>query len=122
LLAILPEHIRWYNHFHAARIADRKLYQLRIARDCGLPIPRTLVTSCPQDAIQFVRQQPKTIFKSFAGSKEVWQPTRLVTEAVIESLFRVALCPVIFQEYVTGDEDYRVTVIDDDIQTVRFHT
>jgi glutathione synthase/RimK-type ligase-like ATP-grasp enzyme len=120
LLAILPENIRWYNHFRSERIASRKIHQLKIAKECGLNIPKTLVTSIPSKARDFIRTNEKTICKELSGTPEHWRPTQKVTTDLEDHLDSLSSSPVIFQEFVPGKEDYRVIVIDDFIQAVAF--
>jgi glutathione synthase/RimK-type ligase-like ATP-grasp enzyme len=120
-LALLPQSIRWYNHFDANRRADRKLAQLPIASECGLDVPPTCVTSCPNDALDFIERHDKVVFKAFSGSQEIWRPTRIFTEEMRSHLFRLPTCPVIFQEYIEGDTDFRVTVIDSHVEAVAFN-
>lgn len=119
-LAAFPEHVRWYNHFHANRNADRKLLQLSVARSCGLLIPDTCVTSSPDEALKFIAHHEKVAFKSFSGLEKVWRPTRMWHSSMESSLHLLAVCPVIFQEYIEGAEDLRVTIIDEEVEAVAF--
>lgn len=122
-LALLAgrEGIRWYNPVDANRAADRKLYQLAVARELGLRVPETLATSSEKAAREFCSRFPLTIFKSFAGNDAFWQPTRLFRSEMREQLNTLHLCPVIFQEFIEGRWDLRVTVIDAFVQAVRFN-
>jgi hypothetical protein len=120
ILSSLPPHVRWYNYFDANKLASRKLYQLAAARDCGFTIPRTLVTSSPEEAKCFVESNPRVAFKSFSGTDTVWRPTRLFQKEMIEHIGKVSVSPVVFQEYVDGGRDFRITVIDEHIEAVAF--
>lgn len=119
-LAALPKHVRWYNHINSNRAAERKLYQLSQAKLCGLEIPETLATSSPRQALGFINSHSKIVYKAFWGSQAVWRPTRVFTESMRDELYRLTTCPVIFQEYIDGYEDYRVTIIDDTLESVCF--
>jgi glutathione synthase/RimK-type ligase-like ATP-grasp enzyme len=120
LLALLPENIRWYNHFQREIRASRKIYQLKAAKECGFRIPKTLVTSIPSEARNFIRANEKVICKELNGTPEHWRPTQLMTPDREMQLDSLSVCPVIFQEFVSGKEDYRVIVIDDFVQAVAF--
>lgn len=120
LLACLPERTRFYNHPDAHRRLDRKVYQLNLAAACGLSTPATCVASDPESAALFLSQYRKAIYKSFWGTPDFWQPTRMVDEKVLSSIMLAVNCPVIFQEYVEGNWDYRITVIDGELFGVRF--
>jgi hypothetical protein len=122
LMAILPHEIRWYNHFQHNLLATRKLFQLRLARECGMFIPETLVTSSPYEAARFIREHDRVVFKALFGTDQVWRPTQEMTDELLMKLDHVALCPVVFQEYIPGGEDYRVVIIDEFVQAVSFDT
>ena len=87
----LLDRARWMNDPAKDDIASRKAYQLRIARECGLRTPRTLMTSDPDRARAFVDRigNERTIFKTFSCTHDVWRETRLLRPAdlqVIESV------------------------------------
>lgn len=120
LLAVLPQRIRWYNHFQNELRASRKVYQLEIALECGFKIPKTLITSNPADARKFIQENGPVICKELAAAGSVWRPTQPVTRELETRLDSLSVCPVIFQEFISGREDYRVIVIDDFIEAVAF--
>lgn len=120
LYSLLPGEVRFYNHPDAHRRMDRKAYQIRLARECQLRVPETCITSDPQVATHFLAARPRCIYKSFWGSEEFWQPTRLVTQSIREALDTLQLSPVIFQEYIEGVRDIRVTIIDSCVTAVGF--
>ena len=70
--------VPWCNPPANDETAGRKLHQLRLAAELGLSIPRTLVTSDPERAREFVERQGvgRTIFKTFSATHEVWRETR----------------------------------------------
>ena len=94
-------------------VAGRKLLQLQIARELGLSIPRTLVTSDPAEAAAFLDRAPtaQTVFKTFSCTHQVWRETRLVGPAERDALEAVRVAPVIFQEYIQAGVDVRVTIV-----------
>lgn len=104
---------RFINPVGPSRHATTKLFQLRVARDVGLLIPRTLVTNDPQAARSFVEEsRAQCIYKLFTGTDFGFFETRLfATETDLEELWRVRNCPMIIQEYVGGELDLRVTVV-----------
>jgi glutathione synthase/RimK-type ligase-like ATP-grasp enzyme len=106
---------RWMNPPGIDEIASRKAYQLRVAAETGLAIPRTLITSSPDRARAFVDVHGlgRTIFKTFSATHAVWRETRLVREQELEILDTLRLAPAIFQEYVPATVDLRVTIVGD---------
>lgn len=119
-LARLPSHVRMYNAPYAQYRFNSKLLQLSLARRCGLNIPKTCVTSDPSAAREFLEGVPRAIFKSFWGTREFWQPTRLTSDVSPDSFDHLIVCPTIFQEYIDGIMDIRVIVIDDAVEAAAF--
>lgn len=111
----LLNHARWINDPVRDDVASRKAYQLRVAAEMGLRIPRTLITSDPDRGREFIQTEGigRTIFKTFSCTHEVWRETRLVRQEDLEILDSVRLAPVIFQEYVPADVDLRITTVGD---------
>ena len=103
----------WMNPPARDEVAARKALQLKVAGELGLRIPRTLITSDPSRAREFIHAQGlgKTVFKTFSCTHAVWRETRLVKAPEMESLDSVRLAPVIFQEYIPAEADVRITVV-----------
>ncbi|MGB7980961.1 MAG: hypothetical protein WCF36_09245 [Candidatus Nanopelagicales bacterium] len=104
---------RWVNEPGADDRAARKGYQLVMAQERGLEIPRTLMTNDPDDALRFVDScgYRDVIYKSFSSTADEWRETRLLKTEELAMLAHVAHAPVIFQEYVPAEYDLRVTVV-----------
>lgn len=122
IMSCLPNSAVWYNPWHSDQYIDRNAKQLCLARNVGLATPDTLITSNIESAEHFISKYPKVIFKAFGGSRKIWHPTRPFSSRASEILPLIANCPVIFQEYIEGNFDFRVTIIDDEIETVQFDT
>lgn len=105
---------RWINPREADAAAHHKPYQWTVARQVGLNLPRTLVTTQAAAARDFIGEigVGKVVFKAFLASIQEWRETRLVEQEDIERLDLVRYAPVIFQQYVAG-VDLRITVIGD---------
>jgi glutathione synthase/RimK-type ligase-like ATP-grasp enzyme len=103
----------WMNDPARDDAAGYKLYQLKVAQEVGLEVPRTRVTNDPASARAFVdeRGPGDTIYKAFLAQPEAWRETRVLTPAEVTMLDDVELAPVIFQEYVPAEFDLRVTVV-----------
>jgi glutathione synthase/RimK-type ligase-like ATP-grasp enzyme len=106
----------WVNPREADAAAHHKPYQWTIARELGLKLPQTLVTSRPEAARAFIdRLHPKrVVFKAFLASINEWRETRVIEDEDLKRLDLVRYAPVIFQEYVPG-VDLRITVIGEKI-------
>lgn len=107
---------QWVNPRGADDAAHRKPLQWTVAREVGLIVPRTLVTTQPETARQFINQVGvgKTVFKAFLATLDAWRETRLVENQDMQQLDLVRYAPVIFQEYIEG-VDLRITVVGDQI-------
>lgn len=88
-----------------------KPFQLEKLRRLGIPIPETLVTGSAEDLLEFADQR-EVVYKPVAGGalcrilkEEDKEPDKLET---------LANAPVLFQEYVPGD-DIRVFVLNDSV-------
>nr|WP_314464305.1 hypothetical protein [uncultured Novosphingobium sp.] len=103
---------RWINDPERDERATRKAWQLSVARECGLAIPRTLITNDPDRAREFVDSEgPQIIYKAFQGTEEVWRETRILRASEHELLNTVRHAPVIFQQYIPATADLRVTIV-----------
>lgn len=102
----------WVNPRQADAAAHHKPLQWSVARALGLRVPRTLVTTQPEAAREFVQSLGlgHVVFKAFLASIEEWRETRLVEAEDLQRLELLRLAPVIFQEYIAG-VDLRITLV-----------
>lgn len=102
----------WVNDIVRDAAAAHKPWQLALASQAGLAIPETLITNDPEEARAFWSARPgRVVYKPFLQSYAAWRETRVLRkeeEALVEA---VRLAPVMFQEWVPGAADLRVTVI-----------
>ena len=106
----------WVNDPDRDEAASRKMWQLRVASELGLRVPRTCMTNDPARALGFIESEPgSVVFKSFSASEVTWRETRLVRDEHRELFDRVRLAPVIFQECIPGGFDIRVTIVGDQV-------
>ncbi len=106
----------------AARRAEGKELQLRLARQLGLEIPRTRITNDPEAAREFVRACPG------GAVAKMLEPPRLpgndsgpgpagvlhtsaLDEAALARLGDLCYCPMVFQERLAKRRELRVTVV-----------
>ncbi len=116
--------VHWVNDPVRDEVAARKALQLRVAARTGLRVPRTIITSDPQQARAFVEAEGvgNTVFKTFSCTHAIWRETRLVREDVLSLLETVRLAPVIFQEYIPAGVDLRVTVVGERLFPAAIHS
>ncbi len=113
--AIHASRVPIYNSPQAEERANYKPYQLKVASECGLMIPDTLITNSAEEVARFRSRHDHVIYKTFSGTTLMMTDTRPLTDADMDDLWRLQYAPVIFQEYLERGREYRVTVIEDDL-------
>jgi hypothetical protein len=105
--------LTWVNPPELDEVAHHQPYQLAVAREVGLPIPRTLITNDPGPAYRMIEElgPDHTVYKTFLATEQHWRETRVVRSDELAMLDRVRLAPVIFQEFIPAVADVRVTVV-----------
>jgi glutathione synthase/RimK-type ligase-like ATP-grasp enzyme len=108
----------WMSHPEAIRIAEHKVYQLKIAQTLPFAIPKTLITNDPSAVRSFYsdcnhRMIIKPLYLGFIKqaqtSKNIF--TSVVSEEELKDIESISLCPSIFQEKIEKQFDIRVTVV-----------
>jgi glutathione synthase/RimK-type ligase-like ATP-grasp enzyme len=106
----------WVNDIVRDAAAAHKPWQLELARQIGLSIPDTLITTDPDNARAFWDARGgAVVYKPFLQTFHSWRETRRLRAEDMALIETVRLAPVIFQELVPGAADLRVTVIGSEI-------
>jgi glutathione synthase/RimK-type ligase-like ATP-grasp enzyme len=127
-LETLP--VRCINKFSARNFIHNKSVQLRLARACGLKVPRTLMSNSPRAIKKFFDHNPsRTICKGF--NPHTWQQGDTGGVAVTETfeLTREQLpvdeiltyAPAIYQEMVVKQFDVRTVIMGNRIYSCALH-
>lgn len=98
--------------------ARRKPYQLAKAREAGFLLPPTLITSNPEQVLQFQSMQGDIIYKILSTTPWQFTETRKLFPEDEKHLSALRHAPVIFQKLIDGGPDIRVTVVDDQVFAV----
>lgn len=114
----------WLNHPHRIGLAEHKPVQLRTAEQCGLRVPRTLLTNDPTAARAFVTEMGRAVCKPLGGTgitdpdgfRQVF--TRVVTPQQCEDP-NIARTMHLFQQWVPKAYEVRLTVVDDQFFAAR---
>ncbi|GAA1416489.1 ATP-grasp ribosomal peptide maturase [Streptomyces thermospinosisporus] len=106
-------HARWMNHPDAARRARHKPWQLRLAQQCGLPVPATVITTFPRAAREFAERYPDLVVKPVSGAHPQDPPRAVPTSRVAPDtdFSAVAFGPTLLQRRIAKRADVRVTVV-----------
>jgi ribosomal protein S6-L-glutamate ligase RimK-like protein len=115
---------KWVNAPPAHTVAANKVLQLREAKEVGFAVPETLITSDPAAAAAFIADYPRGVICKSLGNTFSSPATQtvLLHDGHLAMLKRLGLAPAIFQEYVRGESDIRVTVVGDRVFAGRIHT
>lgn len=106
----------WVNDIVRDAAAAHKPWQLEVARQIGLSIPDTLITTDPDNARSFWEARGgEVVYKPFLQTFHSWRETRRLRPEDLALIDTVKLAPVIFQALVPGVADLRVTVIGSEI-------
>jgi glutathione synthase/RimK-type ligase-like ATP-grasp enzyme len=118
LLETLP--VWCINKYSAARVMIQKSVQLRLARQCGLKTPATLMSNTPQTVRDFLsREGSRNICKGF--TPHVWQKEGKMSVAITETFELtpdqlpndevLTYAPAIYQELVPKEFDVRMVLM-----------
>ncbi|MER5478630.1 ATP-grasp ribosomal peptide maturase [Streptomyces sp. NPDC002734] len=112
---------RWMNPPEAAYLARHKPWQLRLAQECGLTVPATLITTVPHDARDFARRHRELVVKPVSGTHPQDPPLVVPTSRVPPDadFDAVALGPTLLQQLVAKRADIRLTAVGDRLLAAR---
>lgn len=107
---------KWMNPRQSDEAAHHKPYQWSVAKRLGLKLPRTLVTTDPAKARDFIEHigVGKVIYKAFLAMHDSWRETRLIRAQDLSRLDQMRYAPVILQEYISG-VDLRIIAVGDQL-------
>lgn len=98
----------------AEAVAQRKPYQLSVARRVGLEIPKTLISNNAESVRGFWRSLGgNCIYKPLTAPSWTFTETRILMEADLAHLDRLRHAPIIVQEKIEKGVDVRVNVFGD---------
>jgi hypothetical protein len=116
---------------HAIRRADNKQLQLQLATQLGMEIPPTLVTSDPDEFLEFYRQHGGHLIDKFpsttmAASQRtggtLMRYTQAVTTRDVGYARRLRHSPMLFQAQVPKRFELRITVVGDQVLAAEIHS
>ncbi|MBV9012862.1 MAG: ATP-grasp ribosomal peptide maturase [Pseudonocardiales bacterium] len=120
--------VRWCNHPGKSADAAYKPTQLAAFRDCGLRVPRTLITNRADDVRSFVKRVGHVVCKAIVsevvrttdGSQVVY--THLLSNDDLADLRGVHHTAHLFQEYVPKAFEVRLTVVGNEFFAAKIDT
>lgn len=124
-------HARWINNPLYARVAHRKLLQLKVAHEVGFKVPETIVTNSLDSAMTFSKARNGDLAIKSLGAISVMQEadhqmvqygvfTRRITELELLSQGdKVRHMPTMFQQFVEKQAELRITCVGREIFACR---
>jgi glutathione synthase/RimK-type ligase-like ATP-grasp enzyme len=110
--------ILWVNPMDSVALAERKIYQLRIAQQIGFTIPQTIVSNNPDELRRFYNENQgrvicKPIFHGLFITKNERHAvyTHRIEEGDLSDDLQLRSCPTMLQKEVPKGTDIRVTFI-----------
>lgn len=98
----------WVNEPARDALAGNKLVQLNAAAECGLRVPRTLVSQDPEEIRRFCESAGGTIVvKKLIGAPPAPLAALSVTLDDLQNDASLRLCPAIYQEQIAGGRHIR---------------
>lgn len=118
---------RWVNLPAVELRARYKPLQLKVAREAGLRIPKTLITNDPEEVPRFHREcGTPIVYKTLdsglphrPGGRPCGLPTIVPHDLSPDVLSRLRYSPCVFQELIDKAYELRITVIGGKFFTVR---
>lgn len=112
----------WVNDPHAMHVASPKLQQIRVARDCGLSIPETLVTNVNSELIRFVKDHGRCIVKPMSAGAFIFEgrsfgvfTSKVTLSQITELLDSVEYAPIMVQREIEKHQELRITFIGEEV-------
>lgn len=110
---------RWVDNLEKIEAASNKQRQLRLAKEVGLVIPRTLITNKAEAAREFFQQvEGKMVSKllsalgySMSARPDMFLYTSTVQEEDLQDAESLRYCPMVFQEQIPKEKELRVVYV-----------
>jgi len=109
---------KWINNYYHLRLPSRRINQIPLAKQLGIPIPATLVTNQYESIISFLKQHSDCIVKPMDYSGFLHDGdqyacyTRPIDLKTVDLLKEsIHLAPVFIQKRIIKKAEYRVTLI-----------
>ena len=109
-LGLLKTHFKglWVSSIDATLRASDKILQLKVAADCGIRVPRTLVTQSPSAVKAFFEECGPLVVKTIVGAAGPMLQTIRIDDPTMFSADEYRASPAMYQEYIGGCEHLRL--------------
>ena len=122
----LTSSVLWVNHPNSNGLMENKLRQLKLAIEIGFSVPETLVTNDVHEARSWATGLGERVICKALYSPLIEEPegdqfifTNLVEDMSVDLEKSLSLAPVIFQRAILSKQDYRVTIVGNNVFAVK---
>lgn len=119
----------WVSKPSSIKKANSKIDQLRIAPVIGFEVPRTLITSNPSSALQFIKECGGMVINKVLNDGAIQKDgnphvvyTHRVTEQNLLQLDLVRHMPCVFQERIEKKFELRITIVGSAVFATEIHS
>lgn len=116
--------VKWLNPIFSTYKAEKKLYQLKTAKEIGFTIPNTIISNDPKEIIKFIEDNGKCIIKPISHGLQISDEgafsiyTTEITDTSFLETDKLFESPVMVQSKINNYRDIRSTVIGRNIFSV----
>jgi len=113
----LTLNVKWINPIYSTYIAEKKLYQLNVAKNIGFKIPHTIVSNNPKEINKFIDNTGECIIKPISHGLQISKEgafsiyTSEITDTNFMETDKLFESPVMVQNKIINYRDVRVTVV-----------
>jgi hypothetical protein len=106
---------KWVNHPDRNHHIGYKVNQLKLAQECGLTIPETIIGNSMSSVLSLFDKHEKLIYKTL--SSFIMPPNRVIYSTLISkndiknSKHTFAMAPGIYQAYIEKNYELRITIV-----------
>lgn len=117
----------WINPVFATREAENKIWQMKLARDIGFEIPKSLISNYPATFHKFTGLNRNCVVKCLGSASLSKDSDKIVFTHKLDKDFcneQIEFCPTYVQQNIPRLYDIRVIVIDNDAFafSIKFNT
>lgn len=111
-------HCLWVNNVVRDAAAAHRPWQLELAKQCGLRVPDTLLTTTADRVKQFwQRYRGEIVYKPLLQTFRSEYETQKMKPEEFAQIDKVQLEPILFQQWIRGTAYIRVTIVGTEILT-----
>ena len=119
----------WINPVYAIREAENKIYQLRLAKEIGFHVPKSIISNIYSDAKKFFNEQNSSCIikpiKSGLVEDGEEKSTVIFTSKIVDfptEKSRISSCPTYFQHHIKKKGDVRVIAVGNKLFATLIHS